>query len=108
MFLTGPSFWYFPRLPMLIPWLGPHFVFWMVMVSRLSIMETQSSPVPMVLSVMVMCCDLLRWMPSVFTLVAGAITFTCEKVMLLQSRVAMWKNLLSLLVMPSTQPFMMF
>ncbi|CAN1159101.1 hypothetical protein LINPERPRIM_LOCUS12204, partial [Linum perenne] len=68
---------------MLIPWLGPHLTFWIVMVSRLSAMETQSSPVPMMLSMTVMPDDLLMWMPSVFTLSAGAIALICVKVMLL-------------------------
>jgi hypothetical protein len=42
---TGCSFWYLPRLPMLIPWPGPQFTPW-ISISRLpSPSEIQSSPV---------------------------------------------------------------
>ena len=49
----GCSFWYFPRLPMLIPWPGPQ-VTWLAVKSWVpSLMEMQSSLVPTLALVMV-------------------------------------------------------
>ena len=49
---TGCSFLFFPRLPMLIPWPGPQ-VTWLAETSWFpSLMEMQSSPVPILALVM--------------------------------------------------------
>ena len=50
---TGSSFWYFPRLPTLIPWPGPQ-VTWLTVTSWAPApTEMQSSPVPILALVMV-------------------------------------------------------
>ncbi|KAL6329054.1 hypothetical protein AAG906_007344 [Vitis piasezkii] len=48
---TGSSLGYFPRLPTLMPWPGPQVTLWILICSLPSPIETQSSPVSMVESV---------------------------------------------------------
>ena len=92
---TGYSFWYFPRLPTLIPWLGPQ-VTWLIVTSWVpSPMEMQSSPVPILALVMVMLDERLMWIPSVLGLFPGAVMVTCWIYKLLHPKMFMWKNLLS-------------
>lgn len=69
---TSPSFGYFPRLPTLMPWPGPHQMFEM----RISVLpcpiEMQSSPVPIRVSWMMTPELRPMWMPSVLGLSSGA------------------------------------
>ncbi|KAI9160306.1 hypothetical protein LWI28_006981 [Acer negundo] len=69
---TGSSFIYFPRLPTLMPWPGPHVTFVIVICRLPSPMDTQSSPVPIFESVMLIPVDRPIWIPSVLRLCSGA------------------------------------
>lgn len=73
---TSSSFGYFPRLPMLIPCLGPHWV--LVMLTNLlpGPKEMQSSPVPINECMMLIPLDDEMWIPSVLGLSSGAIIVT--------------------------------
>lgn len=81
---TGSSFWYFPKLPTLTPWPGPHVTFWTNTCWLPSPRDTQSSPVLMLESVMLIPEDRPIWIPSVFRLFSGALMVTCTKATFLQ------------------------
>ncbi|KAK1267412.1 hypothetical protein QJS04_geneDACA009124 [Acorus gramineus] len=86
---TSSSFGNLPRLPMLMPWPGPH---WMLETETLVLPDKkamQSSPVLMVESVMVTLVDLPMWMPSVLGLSAGAVKVRFWRTMFLESPMVM-------------------
>lgn len=70
---TGCSFWYLPRFPMLRPCPGPHLTPWINVFLHPSASETQSSPVLMVESRILVNVDWSTWIPLVFGLSFGAI-----------------------------------
>ena len=98
---------YLPRLPILMPWPGPHLTLSIVTSWLPSPREIQSSPVPMVVSVTMIPDERPMWIPSVLWLVPGAVTVTCSIVKFLHPKTLMWKLLASLDVMPWTTPFVM-
>lgn len=102
---TGDSFWYFPRLPTLMPCPGPHVTLRTVTCSLPSPRDTQSSPVLMLESVMLIPVDRPMWMPSVFKLFSGASMVTFTKFMFLQFIKFMWKSLLFNELMPWINEF---
>jgi len=81
---TGSSFWFFPRLPTLIPWPGPQvtllIVIWLLPLPK----ETQSSPVAIFESRTLTLVDRAMWIPSVLRLCSDAEMVKREKVKLLQ------------------------
>lgn len=74
--MTSSSFGYRPRLPMLIPWPGPHWTLVTLMPLLPGPNEMQSSPVPITECMMLTPVDLEICIPSVLGLFAGAITVT--------------------------------
>ena len=104
---TGCSLKYLPRLPMLIPWPGPHLTLWIVTSLLPSPREIQSSPVPIVVSETVISFERPMWIPSVLRLVVGAVMVICWIFNLLHPKTLMWKLLGSLNVMPWITPFVM-
>ena len=70
---TGSSLGYFPRLPTLMPWPGPQVTLWILICSLPSPIETQSSPVSMVESVILIPEERPMWIPSVLRLSCGAL-----------------------------------
>ncbi|KAM1281735.1 hypothetical protein ACFX15_021860 [Malus domestica] len=83
---TGSSFGYLPRLPMLMPWPGPQVILVTVISLFQSPMETQSSPVLLCASVMLIPVERPIWIPSVFMLSPGAMTLTRWNVTLLHPK----------------------
>lgn len=92
--ITSDSFEYRPRLPMLIPWPGPHWTLVMLMALLPGPMEMQSSPVLNVEFVMLMLVDLEMWIPSVLGLSFGATNVRLSNLMFWLSYTEKWKNLL--------------
>ena len=62
---TGSSLEYFPRLPMLMPCSVPQVILWILICSLPLPIETQSSPVSMVESVILIPEERPMWFPSI-------------------------------------------
>ncbi|GER48275.1 mitochondrial transcription factor 1 [Striga asiatica] len=75
---TFPSPSYFPRLPMLIPCPGPHHTPVTFTPVHPSPIDTQSSPVPIIESVIRVLLERAMWTPSVLGLSPGAHMCTCS------------------------------
>ena len=73
---TGSSWGYFPRLPTLMPWPGPQVTLWILICSLSAPIETQSSPVSMVESVILIPEERPMWIPSVLRLSSSALIAT--------------------------------
>ncbi|CAA0808665.1 Subtilisin-like protease SBT5.3 [Striga hermonthica] len=78
--------WPLPRLPMLIPWPGPHATREMPMSRLPETMDTQSSPVRIMESDIRMASEEPMWMPSVLGLSAGAVMRSCVRRTLVQAK----------------------
>ena len=91
---TGSSFGYFPRLPMLNPWPGPHETLLMEIFLLPSPIDTQSSPVWMSELIILILVERPMWIPSVLRLFSSAMTLTCWKVKFVQPNTFTWNCLL--------------
>jgi len=92
----------FPRLPTLRPWPGPQCTFWTVICLLPSPIETQSSPVPMLVLRILTSVDFPMWIPSVLGLSPGAAIVKPSNVIFLHPKTITWKFLLSLEVTSRT------
>lgn len=95
------------RLPMLMLWPGPHNILKMVKLVQLKLIEMQSSLVLMIELATWILIELAIWMPSMLGLSPGALILIESKVMFLNSKIWMWKNLLSIKEMLLMVAFMM-
>lgn len=86
----------------LTPWPGPHL---MLLINKLFVpgpIDMQSSPVCMVLPLIVTPVEVCTWMPSVFGLRSGAISFTFWTTTLLHLLITRWVSWLLIDVKPLT------
>lgn len=93
------------KAPTLMPCPGPHQTFVMLICLLPSPREMQSSPVWMVVSIMLIPIDRPMWIPSVLGLFSGAITLTREKVTFSPPNTFMWNCLLSREIMSWIKEF---